>query len=262
MGATDPAFRDDVSRLIWDGYFRIPWFNRFQRFFNFWIGFESDANATLRTGDNPRGLCAREVPEGFEERYSWVDSAAIVHTSACRDNAGSPGAFTIEASEDQSAQVIAHETGHRPFGLGDEYCCDGGYGTSSKGLGTKWKPPFPNIFKKESQCQDDSVGRAYDAANCRLQVSADDKERWFTEPAYSLGYPDGWETDGSFDPNNLVLRDLMQQTGRRCRWQEIIDDDGNPTGDFRWFCITMYNVGDSERDRMSWLLSRCANGEC
>jgi hypothetical protein len=265
-GATDPDFQAGVFDLIVNGYYRIPWFIKFQHYFNFWLAFDSDANASLRGGDNPKELCAREAPAGFESRYSWADSAAIVHSEYCRDNAGGPGLFTIWSSANQTPQVIAHETGHRPFGLADEYCCDGGYFGSKRGfLSSKWDPPYPNAFEKQKHCEEDADGRPYDPSDCRLMNTNPpdlDKPFWFPEAFYDLELPADYKLDQTFDPNTQHTRDLMQQTGLRCFWVEIKDAEGNPTGNFNWSCGAQYDVGISERDRMSWYLSKCLGGEC
>ena len=48
-----------------------------------------------------------------------------MHKDDFRDCA--PGGQRLFSSEPTSIGTVLHETGHRPFGLADEYCCDGGY---------------------------------------------------------------------------------------------------------------------------------------
>lgn len=240
----DPAFLDHVHDLIAEGFFTIPWFVEFQWAFNFWIAMDSTANATALppppgepAADNP--LCNRVSPASFEFWYMFADAAAIVHTSRCRDNAGSPGTFTIEY-DTRRLQVIAHESGHRPFGLADEYCCDGGYYSSRKPLlSSEYDPPYPNMFKNENKCQDAAVERGYNANACRALIDSDDgKDWWLWEPDYVTAEPDRLKR----------MRDLMQQTG-----------DIEPVEDI---FLDRYAVGDTERDRMGWFLSQCLNGRC
>ena len=49
----------------------------------------------------------------------------MFHTDNFRDCA--PGGERVFSTEPGSFGTILHESGHRPFGLADEYCCDGGY---------------------------------------------------------------------------------------------------------------------------------------
>lgn len=239
----DPAFLDHVHDLIDEGFFQIPWFVEFQWAFNFWIGMDSTANATalppppgIPPADNP--LCSRTGPNNFETRYIFADVAAIVHTSRCRDNAGSPGTFTIEYEADR-LQVIAHEAGHRPFGMADEYCCDGGYFSSRRPfLSSDYNPPYPNMFKSEGKCRDAALDRGYDPDACRDIVDADTDEDWWL-----------WEPNYRSEPDRAQrVRDLMQQTGA------IEPVEGEFTD--------RYDAGDSEVDRMGWFLSECVNGRC
>jgi hypothetical protein len=233
----DPAFRQDLFDLIYDGYFTIPYFISFQWIFNFWIATDGTANAGPDPTDS-RNLCLRQAPNNFEQRYAFADTSGIVHTSSCRDNAGSPGVFTIMMRASR-LQVVAHETGHRPFGLADEYCCDGGYFSSSKPvLSSDYKPPHPNLFKTENKCRDDAVNRPYDADDCRPIPASDGDTWWIGEPNYR-----------ALEPNRVdQVRDLMQQTGG--------------TTDLDFIVLDRYDAGDSEVDRLAWWLSKCVQGEC
>ena len=238
-GFDDPEFLEDVYDLIYEGYFTIPWFVSFQYVFNFWIGTDNTANASPSDPDNSSSRCKRDAPELFGLYWSFADSAAIVHTQACRDNAGSPGIFTVEIDA-KRMQVVAHETGHRPFGLADEYCCDGGYFTSKRPLlSSEYKPPAPNLYKNEDRCVDDAANRWYDAYQCRPLVDIDTGEDWWIGEPYFK----------DLEPNKVdQVRDLMQQTGGTTNAAGVVLD--------------RYKVGDSERDRMSWWLNQCVNREC
>jgi hypothetical protein len=65
----------------------------------------------------------------------------VLHRSNCRDNAYFyTRSFSAQIS---NSDVIAHELHHALFGLGDEYCCDGGYSPSAE---------LPNVFGSLNEC--------------------------------------------------------------------------------------------------------------
>ena len=49
---------------------------------------------------------------------------AALSASAILRDCATGGIFSTEPG---STDTVRHETGHSPFGLADEYCCDGGY---------------------------------------------------------------------------------------------------------------------------------------
>lgn len=247
----DPDFLQDVYDLIDEGLFTIPWFVETQWAFNFWIATANTANASPDPDPNEE-RCQRQPPDRAEEDYAYRDSGAIVHTSGCRDNAGG-GFFTIEML-DNRLQVFAHEMGHSPFGLADEYCglndtgdtiCDGGYYSTAVFPGypyakENYYPPYPNLFSTEKECQDSAVNRPYDAVDCRSLTDSDNSSVWWIgEPEYRIGTP-------SLDQ----VRDLMQQTGN-------ISAASGPD-------IDRYKVGDTELYRMNWhVWTKCSGDkEC
>ncbi|MDZ7645577.1 MAG: hypothetical protein U5K76_15950 [Woeseiaceae bacterium] len=285
---TDPNFIADVGLLISGGYFTVPWFMDHQDRFNFWIGLD-----TANSGPNPddiddngNAMCFREAPDRYRRTYAFADSSGIVHRSVCRDNAGSPGIFTIEMDLNR-LQVVAHESGHRPFGLADEYCCDGGYYTRQL-----FGPPYPNMFKLEAGCRNKGEARGQDPDACRSIVDVDTGNDW-------------WLFEPDYDDIDPEPSDLMQQQGcvsldsrAACRPLEpdktgpdddpngvvacsypletyVGDPDGTPdywacrrTGSaseavwVRWRVGSRYDLGPSERDRMQWFLSECRAGRC
>ena len=240
----DPDFLQDVHDLVNDGLWTIPWFVENQWAFNIWIATADDANASPVPGPLPDGAtqprCQRAAPagvdDGSDDDYAFRDAGAIVHTTVCRDNAGNPRFFTVEARTNRP-QVLAHEMGHRPFGLADEYCntlmgatvCDGGHFEN---------PPWANMYEENGNCRDEAVNRPYDADDCR-RLTDPDNDTWF------LGEPD-------YDPLTQAteVKDLMQQTGFR----EEPPGSGN--------LVESYNVGLTEIDRMNWLIEQCIAGEC
>ncbi|MFO0725296.1 MAG: hypothetical protein U1E65_16050 [Myxococcota bacterium] len=70
---------------------------------------------------------------------SSVDLNIVLHELDCRDNAG-PWAATSMAYR---GDIGWHETHHTPFGLFDEYCCDGGYFQA---------PVNPNVYGSMTAC--------------------------------------------------------------------------------------------------------------
>jgi ELWxxDGT repeat protein len=290
----DPAFIDDVWLLISEGFGTMPSFLEQQHMFNFWIGTDS-GNASPRPSNE---RCFRQAPDNFKSRYSFADSAGIVHRSECRDNAGSPGTFTIEMNLDR-LQVVIHEAGHRPFGLADEYCCDGGYFTNSI-LDT---PPFANLFRRENGCRNDAEDRGFDPDECR-ELFAAGANWWLFEPDFNDFNPQPWDwmqqkgcagyrnlarcslqllpevTGPDPDPNGLyACNELMDayrvdtSGGAVCVWDPA---ENMPC---LWLCrspgtaveavwvpsrgvLDRYEIGPSEFDRFHWFLGQCSGGKC
>lgn len=112
------AFRNDVHKVIREAYFSDELYLRNQGRFNFWIAQDTgDANGF--GGSDP----CHTAPANWSTDYSFADSGVLLHTDNLRDCA-SGGIFSTEPT---STETVRHETGHSPFGLADEYCCDGGY---------------------------------------------------------------------------------------------------------------------------------------
>jgi hypothetical protein len=129
--------------------------------------------------------------------------------------------------------------GHSPFGLADEYCCDGGYFSTAINPVIpynvdNYSPLYPNLFSVRQECFASAEIRPYDVIDCRTLTSSDDGEVWWIgEPDFRTGIP----------ALNQV-RDLMQQTGNID--EGLVDDDGNTVFTDR------YKLGDSEIYRMNW----------
>jgi hypothetical protein len=62
--------------------------------------------------------------------------------------------------------VVAHESGHQPFGLADEYCCNGGYIPSTK------------VFSSQAACQADALA-ASAPDTCRQIADATGSVSWW-----------------------------------------------------------------------------------
>ncbi len=296
---TDPAFLRDVALLLKGGYFSIPWFARNQSYFNFWLAKDTANSGPDPDDDDPDdGIsCLNEGPERYGEDYAFADSSAIVHRTACRDNARSTGLFTVEM-ELRRLTVVAHETGHKPFGLADEYCCDGGYYSRVSG-----DPPFHNMFKNEDDCAAGAQDRGYDASLCRgfTESHEDNDDWWLFEPDFRDFNPDqrdlmqstGCESldtrvnctsitptssGAASNPNGQVACAATLDThvgntdvpGSETYWicsragdvAESIWEEIEPVGDDVNPVIRRIEPRNSELDRMQWYLSECDAGRC
>jgi hypothetical protein len=157
LGPGDPAFQSDVGNVIRGGYFGQDYFLAAQREFNFWLADQTgDANRVPapRPTDPNNTRCVLTKPANWPDQYSWVDTGAIIHADTFRDCA-SGGVFS---SEPTSLGTVLHETGHSPFGLADEYCCDGGYFENR---------PNPNMFDTLAECQADAPELGRVGSDCR-----------------------------------------------------------------------------------------------
>lgn len=284
----DPEFLRDVRNLLYEGYFRIPWFIEHQDMFNVWIG--TDFGNARPTG-GASDPCVRQPPSNLRRDYLFAQVAGIVHSSVCRDNAGAYE-FTIETQPGR-LEVLAHESGHKPFGLPDEYCCDGGYYTL---------PKFSSLYVDQPACWSGAVALGFDPEACTAFTDVDSDDWWLFEPRKKTLSPQpgdlmqqsgctipadpAWfpilshctQVSPDFsgtdpDPNGLLACAEYGQT-------YFTDPDGLPDSDDEniWLCTRAgnannsvwvdrshkdrYRIGDSERMRMTWFLNRCLAREC
>jgi hypothetical protein len=168
-GPDDPEFLQDVGYMLSSrfGYNGFPILNRHQHLINFWLARSTGAASR----DSSTDKCVLTKPVDWDENYAFADAGAIIHTDSFRDCA-SNGLFSTEPD---SLGTARHELGHRPFGLADEYCCDGGYFENS---------PFPNEYSSIEACETDAPNLGREAADCRSWVSTRDDKTYFTsEPA-------------------------------------------------------------------------------
>jgi hypothetical protein len=161
-GPSQGTFLTDVSNVIKGAYFGQDYFLRNQGDFNFWLATDmGDADNVTK--------CTLMPPANFGTDYSWKDTGAILHTDTFRDCA-SGGTFSSEPS---SLGTVLHETGHSPFGLADEYCCDGGYFETAD---------VPDLWDTLAECQADAPtlgGRV--AGDCRtIAATGPPAANWYT----------------------------------------------------------------------------------
>lgn len=132
--------------------------------FNFWIA------AELGDAEDAGSGCDHEAPN-----VSFADSGALLHQDNFRDCA--PGGQRLFSSEPVSLGTVLHETGHRPFGLADEYCCDGGYFQTDAN---------PNLYEEPEDCSSDAPALGRTGADCREFEETID---WWFDPDWSVSEP-------------------------------------------------------------------------
>jgi hypothetical protein len=152
-GSSDPDFLADIRLAIRQSFFQYGYYNRYQHLFNFWIS----RNTGTASRSGPEGDAMKTIgkPFDWEEEYSFADTAALVHLDSFREFAKN-GFFTLEPGEE--ASTTSHETGHSPFGLSDEYCCDSTYYERNV---------FPNVYESLAACEADAPDLGRTAEDCR-----------------------------------------------------------------------------------------------
>lgn len=160
--ANDPDFINDARNAILQSFYGDRYFLRNQRTFNFWLAQDM--------GDYEE-LCNHSVPSNWDSDYAFAESGSIIHTDALRDCASFGS--RIFSGEVGDWRVFLHEAGHQPFGLADEYCCDGWNAQVS---------PFPNVYGSLAACQADAVNVGRTPSDCRTWTS--NSGIWYTsDPA-------------------------------------------------------------------------------
>lgn len=173
-GVNDPAFRAGAADVIKGSYYGQDYFLSNQQRFNFWLadqtGDADEVPAPTPTDPNATN-CVLTVPGNWTEDYSWRDAGPILHSTTFRDCASRSNA--VFSAEPTSLGTVLHETGHSPFDLADEYCCDAGYFEMS---------PNPNIYDTLAECQADASALTRPASDCRswTDTRPNPDKVWFT----------------------------------------------------------------------------------
>jgi hypothetical protein len=171
-GAADPAFQSEIRSLLLNGWFSRRLFLERQRDLNFWLA--PDTGDAVNPDGAPATICTTTPPAGLDSRYLFSEALALIHRSdVCRDSAGS----RLFSSEPTSFGTVVHESGHRPFGLADEYDGDGGYFETDT---------FPNVFRMQATCDADALTVAGALSPCRTitETRGTLTRSWFTsDPA-------------------------------------------------------------------------------
>ena len=178
--ATQTEFLADVALSINEGYWSEAWFRDNQKYFNFWLAREQ---GWADHPDNP-GKCQHLLPgqlpddpdtdkDTWQKFYAFSDVAAIIHRKQNIDCAiGSPASFGSRTYIKTS--VFRHESGHRPFGLADEYSPKGGHYERSL---------YPNNYETFYTCNADLVNLNDDANECVSFETNSGKTFWRSDPA-------------------------------------------------------------------------------
>ncbi len=133
------------------GYFANEYVLTKQHAFNLWIAKDwGDADNVPADDD-----CTLTAPENWDD-YAFADAGWILHTDTFRDCADR--SLKLFSSEQDEPGTSVHETGHSPFGLADEYCCDGGYAQDDA---------MPNMYGSLGACQGDAMSIGVPTGNCR-----------------------------------------------------------------------------------------------
>lgn len=162
-GSDDPEFISDVEEFISNAYYKFSIYNQYQHLFNFWI---SRNMAEIGREDNTSEAERILVPPvDWEENYAFADAGAIIHTDSFRDFARNGFFSTTNGSN----RTVRHESGHRPFGLADEYSGD---------VLTYESSTLPNVYESLESCEQDTPNLDRVPADCR-QFESDNYENSF-----------------------------------------------------------------------------------
>ena len=112
---------------------RDAYFNTTQEFGKVYTATRDSFTLWAGPGGADEDRCGRGIVfEGTSKlAATYTDGEAVIHDDA--NNQRSCASITLGGSawiwgnDPQSAETFVHESGHMLYGLGDEYCCDGGY---------------------------------------------------------------------------------------------------------------------------------------
>lgn len=153
------GFTNDLETLLTGTFFNSPQefaqtYTLFRESHNLWAApFGADAQG-----------CSRAFSPAVTPVSAVMDGRAIVHRNDFRDCASISlgGAGSVWAGAGDADWILMHESGHFLHGQGDEYCCDGGYGTA----GT-----CRNVFDSQNDCQTYAAANGFAAGLCQQIAS-------------------------------------------------------------------------------------------
>jgi hypothetical protein len=149
------AFTDALQPLLLNAHFNTT--SSFSQDYSFFLG-SFDLWAAPPGADASAG-CVMDFLNFAGEVTAITDGQAILHTTSFRDcgNIGLGGSGTVTIGTGSAAQIYIHESGHFLQGLGDEYCCDGGY--------TSVVTP-PNVHASQNACQSTATSMGVATSLC------------------------------------------------------------------------------------------------
>jgi hypothetical protein len=208
-GATNATFQTDVAAVIQNAFYARETFLRNQDAINFWIAQDAGTTALTPVAGSTLPRCDNTPPMNWLTIYPFVDAGVLLHVPNCRDNAN-PNT-RIFSSEPTSLDVVIHESGHRPFGLADEYCtptsCDGGYFQNS---------PNANLFTSLAACQADPLAATI-PGSCSSFVSQNPATTGQTFWRLDAGAADLMIDNTTFNPADTRRHDWLFT---QCRTQK------------------------------------------
>ncbi len=215
--ASETAYLGAVEFLIRSGLFRNPPLVLNQQRLNLWIAKDlADANGFV-PGSTVR--CS-QPPSNWTTAYGFADSGIVVHQEAIRDCAdfatvGPQGQILrpMVSTPANSPGVLLHELGHMPFGLADEYCCDGGY----------FQTGFaPNVYasadatQSSTACRADPLAALLGACGAFTENRPPSRRRVFR-----LDHPPGSRFDFRDVSNDLMVDDGTLRPADVRRFQHV-----------------------------------------
>jgi hypothetical protein len=262
---TEAEFIEDVGIAIRNGYFAEPLFLPNQTKFNFWIfpntgaadreydvtlgedgagddtcsdGLDNGSDGFTDEDDVNCTPCILTPPAGWNTLGAFADVGPIFHTDPFRDCA--KGGLRLFSTEPTSLRTMVHETGHTPFGLSDEYCCNTGY----------FQPEsLPNLYSSLASCENEAPAVGKDPSDCR-QLSKYDGDRT-EDPGASQGpCDDGMDNGGDTqsdmnDPDCIITRNWWTSDPAS---NDLMVDNKTPQA--------------LDRRRINWLFGQCDQGKC
>jgi len=204
-GGNTALFLTDVMTLIESGYFAADEFYEDRCKFNFYY-YPHD-------GDYVPICKAWTLPAGYSTACSFAESAVIVFTGGGR--ACSSDIFSTSST---GTRTIVHETGHKIFGLRDEYCCDGGY------------DPVPTVNPNIYHSQDACIDGSSDPGTCD-NFCPEERCDWATNAACrTYATNNGLDPDdcsGTCSPNWGTWRDVDRDRDGTADIVELCVDGGD-----------------------------------
>lgn len=136
----EPAVLAEIRQALWTSFMNNPYVLANQHRFNFWLGRSTaDFQGTATT-------CILVQPPEDWDQYAFADVGWIAHRDAAMQRDCAAPSLRAFGGATNDAAAAVHETGHVPFGLADEYCCDGGYFQA---------PMLPNVYNGIQACTND-----------------------------------------------------------------------------------------------------------
>lgn len=238
-GPNDATFIADVKDIIHTAYYSESIYLAHQDKLNFWIALDTGLAEDSNEGCDhqwPGQNNFSSPPNPISGAYAFADSSAIVHRNeerlgrSFRDCAPSgERVFSADKSDSRWPRVFLHETGHRPFGLADEYCnkrnppagglCDGGYFQNN---------PFPNLYEEPEDCLADIVN---------LQTWDERLGDEFRGPSHCKEFVEDefWFFDKDWSVSDPHQDDLMVDNGK---------------------------IRGADARRIEWIFNQCAQASC